>query len=57
MNVEIELRDGGVFLAGTTTAVPCQWFVLCDRDAVTVTPHPLIGAVPCCQRCHDAATA
>ena len=34
----------------------CQWFLLCDRPAVCFTPHPVLGSVPTCQRCHDFAT-
>jgi hypothetical protein len=31
----------------------CQWFALCDHPAVTTEPHPILGAVPICQRCAD----
>jgi hypothetical protein len=31
----------------------CQWFALCDNPAVTTEPHPVLGAVPICQRCAD----
>lgn len=36
----------------TTT---CQWFLMCDRPAVTTVKHPVLGDVPCCQRCADFA--
>jgi hypothetical protein len=31
----------------------CQWFLLCDHDAVGTVPHPILGDVPTCQRCAD----
>lgn len=31
----------------------CEWFVLCDNAAVATEPHPILGAVPICQRCAD----
>lgn len=31
----------------------CEWFALCDHDAIGVTPHPILGDVPICQRCAD----
>lgn len=35
----------------------CEWFALCDRPATTYVQHPVLGAVPCCQRCAERATA
>jgi len=29
----------------------CRWFARCDNIAVTTEPHPILGAVPICQRC------
>jgi hypothetical protein len=29
----------------------CQWFVTCDHPATTTEPHPILGAVPICDRC------
>ena len=29
----------------------CQWFALCDRQAVTTCPHPVLGRVACCAMC------
>lgn len=37
----------------TTDPRQCEWFAACDRPAVTLTPHPLIGKVPTCQRCAE----
>jgi hypothetical protein len=34
----------------------CQWFLLCDRPATGTTPHPVLGSVPTCDRCHKFAT-
>lgn len=31
----------------------CEYFVLCDRPAEGVVANPVIGDVPCCQRCAD----
>ncbi len=31
----------------------CEWYLLCDHDAVGTTPHPVLGDVPICQRCAD----
>ena len=37
----------------TMITVTCQWFALCDKDAVGVVDHPILGYVPTCQRCAD----
>ena len=31
----------------------CDWYWLCENEAVGVTPHPVLGAVRICQRCAD----
>lgn len=31
----------------------CEWYALCDHDAVGTTKHPILGDVPICQRCAD----
>jgi len=34
----------------------CQWFLRCGAPATGTTPHPILGAVPTCDRCaHFAA--
>lgn len=33
----------------------CEWFALCDRQAITAVDHPVLGDVICCQRCADFA--
>jgi hypothetical protein len=33
----------------------CQWFLNCTREATTTAPHPILGDVPTCQKCHDFA--
>ena len=33
----------------------CQWFLLCDQTATGTTPHPVMGPVPTCDRCHRFA--
>jgi hypothetical protein len=42
---------------GHTLAPPalCEWFALCDRPATGTTPHPILGAVPTCDRCAERA--
>lgn len=34
----------------------CRWFLKCENDATGTTPHPILGDVPTCDRCHDFAT-
>lgn len=34
----------------------CAWFVLCTRPATGTTPHPVLGDVRTCDRCHEFAT-
>lgn len=29
----------------------CEWFALCDREALVMVSHPILGAVPTCGRC------
>lgn len=31
----------------------CEWFASCDNAAVIHIQHPILGAVPSCQRCAD----
>lgn len=31
----------------------CEWYALCDRPADGIVKHPILGDVPCCQRCAD----
>ena len=33
------------------SAVVCEWFALCDHEAIGVVMHPILAAVPCCERC------
>lgn len=33
--------------------IACAVFVLCDRPASVVMPHPVLTAVPACERCAD----
>lgn len=29
----------------------CGWFLLCDRPATHLEPHPMLGPIPACDRC------
>lgn len=29
----------------------CQWFAHCENEATTTKSHPVLGAVPACDRC------
>ena len=31
----------------------CDWFALCENTATGTTPHPILGPVNTCKRCHD----
>lgn len=35
----------------------CEWFALCDREALTLMPHPVLGAVPICGPCRSKVEA
>lgn len=30
---------------------PCKWFMMCPNAATRTVPHPILGNVPCCERC------
>ena len=34
----------------------CEWFAGCGKPATGTTPHPVLSAVPTCDRCHEFAT-
>jgi hypothetical protein len=45
---------GDGYMVGVWYSVPvCQWFALCDNEAVGTVGHPVLGDVPTCQRCAD----
>lgn len=29
----------------------CRWFMRCQNTATSMTPHPILGEVPTCERC------
>lgn len=33
--------------------VKCAWFLMCERIATALRPHPVLGLVPVCKRCDD----
>lgn len=33
----------------------CEWFLLCENPATREIMHPIIGAVPTCERCATIA--
>jgi hypothetical protein len=46
-------------MTATTNQEPtlCQWWTLCDREAVGTRQHPILGAVPICLRCWEKVEA
>lgn len=52
-HVKREERDGGVIRVWIEAMGQCQWFALCTNEASRFEPHPALGAVPICARCHD----
>ena len=34
----------------------CEWFLLCDNDAVKKREHPILVEVPICKRCDALVT-
>lgn len=55
VQINVIQTDDGVFYddAGEHIPVPCQWFALCDNNAVATEHHPILGDVPICRRCRD----
>lgn len=35
------------------TEYTCAWFPRCENDATHFQSHPVLDAVPCCDRCRD----
>lgn len=35
----------------------CKWFAGCESPATEYTPHPILGNVPTCKKCHEFATS
>lgn len=65
ITIEIE-TPAGTFGSLTEAAehgypIACQWFAKCDHQATVMEPHPILGAVPTCERCsafiHDKKEA
>jgi len=44
-------------IAQQVDTVLCRWFAKCDRLATGTTPHPVLGDVPTCDRCHSFGSA
>lgn len=42
---------GLVYIEGSP--ITCGWSALCDHQAVYVRAHPILGAVPICERCRE----
>jgi hypothetical protein len=36
-----------------TLVVYCGWYAGCGEPAIGLTPHPVLGPVPICQRCAE----
>jgi hypothetical protein len=39
------------------TPVPCEWFARCDNTTTQGISHPILGMVPCCERCARVVSA
>jgi len=35
------------------TEYVCSWFALCFNDTTKAAPYPILGYVPCCDRCAE----
>lgn len=58
--VEVEGYTGRVKVAvegDAIVAVICCQFALCENEATTQRPHPILGAVPTCDRCDEKMEA
>lgn len=52
----VDLPDGRSvesFTAAAEAGYPfaCEWFALCENPADVALPHPVLTAVPTCNRC------
>lgn len=57
MNIVLAYNDDGdLTVADTGELVGCYWFAGCVRPARGLTPHPVLGDLPTCDRCHKFAT-
>ena len=54
--VEVRLASTGECIKDYFFEQKCMWFRNCQRPATCTTPHPTLGEVPTCQKCHDFAT-
>lgn len=58
MNVTLAYNDDGdLYDMADGAVVGCHWFARCDRPARQITPHPVLGDLPTCDRCHEFATS
>jgi hypothetical protein len=56
--VEVRNSKGSVLFDDFIPALArgaCRWFLKCTNDATTTRPHPILGNVPCCERCNRLA--
>lgn len=51
LRVGIDLPHRRVDAYVMTTTVVCDWYALCTNEAAGTVDHPVLGAVPTCQRC------
>lgn len=54
MGVCLECETRGVE-AAALSGQACEWFALCEREAVTLVPHAALGHVPACGKCAQFA--
>jgi hypothetical protein len=48
-----EVVEAPVVEAPAVEVAVCDWFALCENDAVGTTPHPILGDVLVCARCAE----
>lgn len=40
-------------MSAPTFTTACEWFARCDNQTDRVATHPILGMVPCCDRCAE----
>jgi hypothetical protein len=56
LNEELANLPADLVVIDISEVEVCAWFAYCENPATGVTPHPVLGDVPTCDRCHKFAT-